>query len=154
MRAKFIILFSLLILPFSFPFSAQAFWGTMKGDCTWCLNFESGYDVNTVTKVTGQILSIQTGVDHHNLQVEIACCCGIRMMVVLCPQRYWSEQGMPLKVGDKVAVCGSKAQGQDGVMYILAQKITETSQEVAVILRDESGHPSWSGGGGGNGNGR
>jgi len=76
------------------------------------------------------------------------------MMVVLCPQRYWAEQGMPLKVGDKVAVCGSKAQGQDGVMYILAQKITETSQGVAVILRDESGHPNWSGEGGGNGNGR
>lgn len=73
------------------------------------------------------------------------------MMVVLGPQRYWAEQGMPLKVGDKVAVCGSKAQGQDGVIYILAQKITEISQGVVVILRNESGHPNWADGGGENG---
>lgn len=150
MRPKLLFLFTLLILLVSFPFFVQAYWETTKGDCT-CLNFESGYDANTVTNITGQILSIQTGIDHHNLQMEIECSCGIRMMVVLAPPRYWAEQGVPLKMGDKVVVCGSQAQGHDGVIYILAQKITEISQGVVIILRDESGHPSWAGGGSENG---
>ncbi len=85
------------------------------------------------------------------------------MIICLGPQRYWVDQGMPLKEGDKVTVRGSKAQGQDGVIYILAQKITEIDQGVAVVLRDESGHPNWAGGrmrsgsevgGGGGGSGR
>ncbi len=149
MRPISIILFSLLIFLASFPASAQAFWGTAKGDCT-CLNFESGYDVNTVTTVTGRIISIQAGIDRLNIQLEIEGC-GITMMVVLGPQSYWVDHGFPLKEGGEVAVCGSKAQGQDGVIYILAQKITETSQGVVVILRDESGHPNWAGGGSENG---
>lgn len=150
MRPKLLFLLFLLILLVSFPLSVLAYWGTTKGDCP-CLNFESGYDANTVTNVTGQILSIQTGIDHHNLQMEIECGCGMRMMVVLGPPRYWAEQGVPLKVGDKVAARGCKAQGHNGVIYILAQKITEISQGVVVILRDESGHPSWVGGGSENG---
>lgn len=109
------------------------------------MNLESGYDVNTVTTVTGQILSIQSGVDRPNLQLEIDDG-GTRMMVFLGPKRYWVDQGVPLTVGDTVVVRGSKAQGQDGVIYILAQEITETSQGLAVILRDASGHPNWAGG--------
>ena len=70
------------------------------------------------------------------------------------PATLLAEQGMPLKKGDKVAARGSKAQGQDGVIYILAQKITEIDQGVAVVLRDEFGHPNWAGGVGGRGRGR
>lgn len=152
MRPILLIISSLLILLVVFPFSAQAFWGTEQGNHL-PLNFESGYDVNTVTTVTGQILSVQAGADRHNLQLEIEGG-GTSMIICLGPQRYWVEQGMPLKEGDKVAVRGSKAQGQDGVIYILAQKITEIDQGVAVVLRDECGHPNWAGGVGGSGRGR
>jgi len=149
-----LILSSLLIFLVSFPFPVQAFWGTEQGD-RLPLNFESGYDVNTVTTVTGRILSVQTGADRNNLQLEIEGG-GVRMIICLGPQRYWVEQGMSIKEGDKVEVRGSKAQGQDGVIYILAQKITEISQGGEVVLRDESGHPNWAGGqmGRGNGGGR
>lgn len=126
------------------PFSAHAFWGNDEENPP-ALNLESGYDVNTVTTVSGQIVSIQSGVDRPNLQLEIDDS-GTRMMVFLGPQRYWLAQGVPLRVGDKVQVRGSKAQGQDGVIYILAQEITEISQGLAVILRDASGHPNWAGG--------
>ncbi len=150
MRPQLIIFFHLLILLLIVPFSAQAFWGNDEATST-VLHLESGYDVNTVTTVTGQILSIQSGVDRPNLQLEIEDD-GTRMIVFLGPQRYWVDQGVPLKVGDRVVVRGSKAQGQDGVIYILAQEITETSQGVAVILRDTSGHPNWAGGRMGSGN--
>jgi len=150
MRPQLITFCHLLILFLSFPFSAQAFWGN-DSESSPALNLESGYDVNTVTTVTGQILSIQSGADRHNLQVEIEDAV-TRMMVFLGPQRYWVDQGVPLKVGDKVVVRGSKAQGQDGVIYILAQQITETRQGLVVILRDAFGHPSWAGGSMGMGN--
>ena len=152
MRPQSIIFFPLLILLF-FPFSVQAFWGDEQGNRP-SLNLESGYDVNTVTTVTGQILSIQTGINRHNLLLEIEGG-GTRIMVVLGPQWYWVVHGVPLKEGDEVVVCGSKAQGQNGVIYILAQEVTIPRQELSVILRDESGHPNWAGGPGrGNGGGR
>jgi hypothetical protein len=154
MQPRSMILPQLLIFLLFFPFSAQAFWGD-NSERYPTLNLESGYDVNTVTTVTAQILSIQAGTNRHNLQLEVESG-GTRMIVCLGPSRYWSEQGVPLKEGDMVAVRGSKAQGQDGVIYILAQKITAISNGVVVILRDESGHPNWAGGpmGRGNGGGR
>jgi hypothetical protein len=156
MRTTTTIILSLLILLASFPPSAEAFWGTGPGN-RLSLNLESGYDVNTVTTVTAQILSFQGGINRNNFQLEVESG-GARMIICLGPQRYWAERGVPLKVGDKLVVRGSKAQGQDGVIYILAQKITVTSQNVVVILRDESGFPNWAGGSmrrsNGNGNGR
>jgi len=154
MRPQLITLSQLLLIFLIFPFSAQAFWGTEQ-DNRLSLNLESGYDVNTVITVTGRILSIQVGTNRRNIQVEIEGG-GARMIVCLGPQRYWIDHGVPLEVGDEVAVRGSKAQGQDGVIYILAQKITEISQGVVILLRDESGHPNWAGGptGRGNGDGR
>ena len=143
----------LLIFLVSFPCSAQAFWWGSEQDNTPALNFESGYDVNTVTTVTGQILSLQSSSDRPNLQLEIEDS-GTRMVVFLGPQRYWADQGIPLQVGDKVTVRGSKAQGQDGVIYILAQEISEISQGLAVILRDDSGHPNWGSGSNGRGAGK
>jgi len=154
MHPILLILSSLLIFIVSFPLSVQAFWGSEQGN-QLSLNLESGYDVNTVTTVAGRILSVQAGADRHNLQLEIEGG-GARMIICLGPQRYWIEQGMTLKEGDKVEVRGSKAQGQDGAIYVLAQKITEIGQGGVVVLRDESGHPNWAGGpmGRGNGGGR
>lgn len=150
MRPSSITLFSLLTFLLSFPLPAQAFWGMKIFDYP-SLDLDSGYDVNTVTTVTGKILSLQSGVDRRNLQLEVEDG-GVRMMVFLGPQRYWLAQGVVLKVGDKVSVRGSKAQGRDGVIYILAQEVTETSQGLAVRLRDLSGHPNWAGGRTGRGN--
>ncbi len=65
------------------------------------------------------------------------------MIVILGPQEYWNEQGLPLKTGNEVMVRGSKAQAQDGVWYILARDITDINRGIAVILRDESGQPNW-----------
>ena len=144
MRSSSITLFALLTFLLAFPLTAQAFWG-IERDNDPSLNLESGYDVNTVTTVTGQVLSLQSGVDRRNLQLEIEED-GVRMIVVLGPQRYWLDQAVPLTVGGHIMVRGSKAQGQDGVIYILAQELTETSLGIVVRLRDQSGRPNWAGG--------
>lgn len=117
------------------------------------LNLETGYDANTVTTMTGHIVSVQAGDERRNAQLELESS-GIFAIVVLGPHRYWAEHGIALKAGDNITVRGSKAQGTDGVVYILAQKITDTSQSAAVTLRNESGRPAWAGGGMGSGSGR
>jgi hypothetical protein len=146
MRLKKILsLLLLLLLPPVLPVPAQAFWGTAE-DTPPVLNLESGYDVNTVTTVSGRILSVQSGTTRRNVQLEIEGMGGTRMMVVLGPQRYLAEQKVSLQAGEDVIVRGSKAQGKDGVMYILAREITQGSTETTIVLRDEDGYPKWAGG--------
>jgi hypothetical protein len=131
---------------------AHAFRGG-DGDKQSGLNLETGYDANTVTTITGRVVSVQAGDARHNSQLELESN-GTRVIVVLGPQRYWAENGIALKTGDSVTVRGSKAQGKDGIIYFLAQKITDNSLNASVSLRNESGRPAWAGGSMGNGQGR
>ena len=146
------IIFLTAVLLVIYPIVAQAFWGS-GGDNQSGLNLETGYDTNTVTTMTGSIVSVQIGDDHRNAQLEIENN-GNSAFVVLGPQSYWAEKGITLKAGDIVTVRGSKAQGKDGLVYILAQKITDATQNSSISLRNESGRPVWAGGGMGNGQGR
>ena len=135
------LLTALLLL---FPVAAHAFWWS-SDDGNSGLNLESGYDANTVTTMTGRIISVQVGDEHHNAQLELESG-GTRVVAVLGPQRYWAEKGFLLKVGDDITVRGSKAQGKDGTVYMLVQKITDTSLGTDVTLRNETGRPTWTGG--------
>lgn len=129
--------------------AAHAFWGF--GDSKQSgLNLETGYDINTVTTNTGRIVSAEAGDGHGNAQLEMDSG-GVRIVVVLGPHHYWVGHGIALKVGDSLTVRGSKAQGADGVIYILAQKITDDSLNTSVSLRNESGCGAWSCGGTGTG---
>ena len=145
MAQKAITISVLLTLLLSTPFPALAFWGN-NGDNPPALNLNSGYDVNTVTTITGHIISIQPGVDRPNVQIEFESN-GVRMIICIGPQRYWAENAFPFKADDEITVRGSKAQGSDGIIYLMAQKITDTTQDVSVVLRDESGRPAWVGNG-------
>lgn len=145
MVSKKFIICLLLSLPVSFPVAVRAFWGS-SGDTQSGLNLETGYDANTVITMTGHIVSVLAGDERRNAQLELESS-GARAVVVLGPNRYWAEHGIALNAGDVVTVRGSKAQGADGVVYILAQQIIDTSRNTAVSLRNESGRPAWAGGG-------
>lgn len=145
MPPKKITISLLLTVVLALPLPALAFWGA-NGDNHASLNLKSGYDVNTVTTVTGQVIAIQTGAERPNVELEIEAN-GARMIICLGPQSYWAEQGVPFKPGDELTVHGSKAQGRDGIIYLLAQKITGARPELNVVLRDESGRPVWAGNG-------
>jgi len=129
--------------------AAHAFWG-IGDERPSGLNLENGYDANTVVTLAGRVVSLNTGDEQGNARLELASG-DVRIVVVLGPQRYWAEHGIALKSGDSVAVRGSKAQGTDGVVYLMAQKITDTSLNTSVSLRNESGRAEWSGGGTGSG---
>ena len=145
-----VIISLIAVFILSSPCAVHAFWGS-DSDRQSGLNLETGYDANTVTTITGRVISVQIGDDRRSAQFEIESG-GKRAVVVLGPHRYWVEKGIAVKTGDDITVRGSKAQGKDGVVYILAQKIIDTSLNETVSLRDESGRPAWGGGmGGGSG---
>lgn len=152
MQPTKVIIYLFVALFASSPGAAHAFWWS-GGDNQSGLNLETGYDINTVTTMSGRVTSIQAGDDHRTVQLELENN-GIRVVVVLGPQHYWAGHGIALKSGDNITVRGSKAQGINGVVYILAEKITDTSQETTVSLRNESGRPAWTGGGMRNGTGQ
>ena len=148
------ILFIYIIVVFfvTSPVAAHAFWGA-DSDGQSGLNLETGYDANTVSTISGRIVSLQVGAEYRKSSLVLENN-GTQAIVVLGPHRYWAEFGIELKAGDLVTVRGSKALGKDGKVYVLAQKFTDTSQNTSVTLRNESGHPAWVGGGMSNGQGR
>jgi hypothetical protein len=152
MQPTTIIIYLLAALILSSPVAAYAFWGS-DSDRQSGLNLETGYDANTVTSMTGHVVSVQAGDDRRNAQLELESN-GARTVVVLGPQSYWVQHGIALKAGDIITVRGSKAQGKDGIVYVLAQKVTDISLNTAVSLRNESGRPAWAGGGMGSGSGQ
>jgi len=140
---KIIICF-LTALVMSSSVAAHAFWGIGEDNKSG-LNLETGYDTNTVTTVTGHIVSVQTDDGNGNARLELESG-GVRIVAMLGQQRYWADKGIDLRIGDNVTVRGSKAQGKDGVVYIIVQKITDTTRNTEVSLRNEAGSPAWSGG--------
>jgi len=140
---KIIICF-LTALVMSSSVAAHAFWGIGEDNKSG-LNLETGYDTNTVTTVTGHIVSVQTDDGNGNARLELESG-GVRIVAMLGQQRYWADKGIDLRIGDNVTVRGSKAQGKDGVVYIIVQKITDTTRNTEVSLRNEAGRPAWSGG--------
>jgi hypothetical protein len=146
MSHKAITISLLLAFFFSLPLPALAFWGRNDSSNPPSLNLKSGYDVNTVATVTGRISSIYTGDDRPNVELKLESE-GEGVVICIGPQRYWAENVLPFKTGDEITVRGSKAQGGDGIIYLMAQKITGTTQDVSVILRDDSGRPVWAGNG-------
>lgn len=144
-RSSFILLLFCLMC----PFPSQAFWWGDSGNRSG-LNLESGYDANTVTTVSGRVISSPASLEQRHVQFELESG-ETRMVVILGPPRYWADNGIDLKIGDSVSVRGSKAQGKDGVVYLLAQKISAAARNSEVVLRNEDGRPAWAGSGMGRG---
>lgn len=149
MQPAKIFIYLAAVFLITFPTVGQAFWGS-GSDNQSGLDLETGYDANTVTTVSGHVVSVQTSDERHASQLELEVN-GNRSVVILGPKRYWDENGIVIKVGDSIIVSGSKAVGKDGIVYIIAQKVADISQITSVTLRNESGRPAWAGAGSGQG---
>jgi hypothetical protein len=62
--------------------------------------------------------------------------------VYLCPQSFLGDMGMSFSKGDEIVLTGSKVK-QDGADLILARQVVKGAD--ALVLRDDKGHPVWSG---------
>jgi hypothetical protein len=142
-RFSTVMLFFLLIICFQAG-NVLAFWGFGEDQGKSGLDFEKGYDLNTVTTVKGKTVSVETG---DKGAVTIVLNQGdVRIHAIVAPKWYWSDRGITIKPGDEVEVSGAKAQGKDGNMYIISREIANLATGEAVTLRNGTGRPAWSGG--------
>lgn len=108
------------------------------------LDFNSGYDLNTVSTISGRVVSLpQTG-EKENITIEIKSGNEI-LNVSVGPGAYWENKGVAINLNDDLSVKGSRAQGKDGKSYILAQKLVNRTTGNQVELRSDKGEPGWSG---------
>jgi len=130
---------------------SSAFWGDGSTDPASGLNVASGYDVNTITSMSGVVVSPpeRKGRGQHT-EMSVSAARGT-VTVVLGPWWYWEKQTITIAKNQELTITGSLAQGKDGALYLFAQRLENRSNGEAVTLRSESGKPLWSAGGRGNG---
>lgn len=132
---------------------ATAFWGSDTKESASGLDVASGFDVNTITTITGMVLTLpERKGDGQHTQMTVAAPQGT-MAVVLGPWAYWEKQTITIVKNKELSITGSLAQGKDGVLYLFAQRIQNVSSGETVTLRTDSGKPLWSRSGSGNPNG-
>lgn len=108
------------------------------------LDFTSGYDINTVSTMSGHAVSLPHAGEKENLIVEITS--GHQTLhISVGPASYWEKKGIVIGLNDELSVKGSKAQGKDGKSYVLAQRVVNRTTGAQVDLRSEKGEPAWLG---------
>jgi hypothetical protein len=108
------------------------------------LDFTGGYDVNTVTTMSGRVISLPHTGEKENIITEIKS--GNESLTIsLGPGSYWEKKGIVINVNDNLSVKGSKAQGKDGKTYVLTQKLVNKTTGAQVDLRNDKGEPVWPG---------
>jgi len=108
------------------------------------LDFNRGYDVNTVSTISGRVSSLPHPGEKDNVLIEIKSG-GETLNISVGPGSYWEKNGLAVKLNDELSVKGSKAQGKDGKSYLLAQKLVNRSTGAQLDLRNDKGEGVWSG---------
>jgi hypothetical protein len=112
------------------------------------LDFNRGYDVNTVATVSGRVTALPHQGDRDQYVIEVKS--GTESVTVsVGPGAFWEKKGIPIQLNDEISAKGSKAQGQDGKSYLLTQKLMNRTTGGQLELRSEKGEPVWSGHGAG-----
>ena len=107
------------------------------------LDFNKGYDTNTVATVTGRVISLQSTDDKEHVFVEIET--GSETVSLnLGPKYFWEGKSFPLHPNDDITAKGSMAQGRDGKTYLMVQKLSNRTAGSQVELRNDSGGAVWS----------
>lgn len=108
------------------------------------LDFNRGYDINTVGIINGHVVSLPRAVENEQYAFEIQTGAGT-VNVTVGPGSFWQKSGIAVRINDEVSAKGAKAQGQDGKEYLLTQKLVNRTTGATVELRSDGGAPVWSG---------
>ena len=143
--SRFVSIITLLIiLTLSGTDRAEAFWGFGEDRDLGKsgLDFNRGYDINTVATVAGRVISTQRSGDQGHVLIEIR---NSSETINICvgPGSYWDKNGIQVHANDEISAKGSRAQGKDGKIYLLAQRFVNRTTGAQVDLRNESGRPGW-----------
>ncbi len=124
-------------------FAAFGFGGGDEGKSG--LDFDGGYDVNTVTTVSGKVISLPRQGDRKYTIIGISSR-EEKYYLYVGPSSYWEKNGIPVRVNDVISAKGSTAQGADGKTYLITQKLTNRTTGERLELRNEEGEAMWAGG--------
>jgi hypothetical protein len=143
---RFFTLITAAALLLTLAGTADAFWGfgDSRGVDKSGLDLERGYDRNTVVKISGSVAVPPRPLVGRLMALDLDLA-GEKMIVVLGPAWYLQDNNLGWKIGDRLTVWGSLAQGRDGRTYLLSQRISAPSG-ATIVLRGENGSPAWSGG--------
>jgi len=108
------------------------------------LDFNQGYDINTVATVSGQVASLPRQGQRENYLFEIKNG-NESINIFIGPGSFWEKKEIPVRLNDEITAKGSKAQGQDGKLYLLTQKLVNRTTGAQLELRNDKGEPAWSG---------
>jgi hypothetical protein len=138
------IIIFILALMTSGEHEAAAFWGSDSSSSDSGLDVSSGFDINTITTITGTVVTPpgRKGQEQHT-ELSLDTPRGT-MTVVLGPWAYWEKQTITIAKNQELVITGSLAQGKDGLLYVFAQCLENKSNGETVVLRSESGKPLWS----------
>ncbi|MBI2353898.1 MAG: DNA-binding protein [Deltaproteobacteria bacterium] len=135
-------LLTVLTLTISQLLIAAAFAGDDAGKSG--LDFNRGYDVNTVATVTGRVVSVPRPGDGEHAFVELRSG-NETLNLFVGPVPHWERNGIPLQPNDEISARGSKAQGKDGKSYLLTRTLENRTTGRQVDLRNERGEAAWNG---------
>ncbi|BDV41153.1 hypothetical protein GURASL_00760 [Geotalea uraniireducens] len=142
---RFVLLLLTALLLHCLTAGSAAAFGFGSGEETSGLDFNHGYDVNTVATVSGRAVSVPGVGEQDNLVVAVGSE-GRVVRLALGPERYWKKAGIVISPDDELIARGSKAQGQDGKWYLITQRLTNRTTGAQVELRDGRGNPRWESG--------
>lgn len=108
------------------------------------LDFNKGYDVNTVATVSGRVASPPRTDEKEQVFVDVKAG-GDVVSLSLGPKSFWEKKEIPLHANDDITAKGSKAQGKDGKTYLMVQKLTNRTTGAQLTVRSERGGAGWSG---------
>lgn len=141
-KAVFILIAAVII--FGNGAEARAFWGGDTRLNSSGLDVNAGYDVNTVTTITGTVISPPSKADSGEHTQMIISTGKETATVLLGPWSYWEKQGCTINRDQEISVTGSRAQGKDGSTYLFAQRLDNKASGITLSLRSETGTPAWS----------
>lgn len=108
------------------------------------IRYPTGYDSNTVGEVRGSVQGLLVEPKKGPVRFQVVTA-KETYTILACPVWLWSDLAPGIREGDEVRVRGSKSQGVDGKLYLVAQEIQIVSTGRTLTLRTEDGFPLWSG---------
>lgn len=143
----------LLVIQLLWNRDVSAFWGMDSADAASGLDVAAGFDVNTITTLTGRVTTLPEQLKQEQHTVMTVAAPQGTVTVVLGPWWNWEKQTITITKNQELTITGSLAQGKDGLLYLFAQRVENRGTGESVTLRSESGKPLWSRGGSGGQNG-
>lgn len=85
------------------------------------LDFTGGYDINTVTTISGKVVVLPRPGEHGHVIIEIRTG-RERFSLYVGPVAFWEKKGIPVRINDDIYAKGSKAQPSARMAVLTASR--------------------------------